>query len=71
MNNDTGQIHEINEATMKDFIKGMSMADRPKFGFTELGNMPVEGCEKCKGTGVARIMPNGRRIPCACTNPKK
>ncbi len=69
MNADTGQIHQILES-LEAFKKSVPKAEFPVHGFVELGNMPVEGCDRCKGTGVARIMPNGRRIPCDCTNPK-
>jgi hypothetical protein len=38
--------------------------------FARLGNLPATGCPKCKGAGVKRITAQGRRIPCACTNPR-
>lgn len=38
---------------------------------TQLGNAPVQGCTKCKGTGIKRITASGRHVPCACTNPSR
>lgn len=71
MNCDTGQIHQLaKDQTIEAFVKSIPIAEMPVHGFVELGNTPIEGCEKCKGTGVARILPGGRRIPCKCTNPK-
>lgn len=69
MNCDTGEIFKTPQG-LEDFIKSIPIVERPVFGFAELGNMPAQGCDKCKSTGVARILPGGRRIPCACTNPK-
>lgn len=71
MNCDTGQITQFeNEEMMKAFIDKIPLVERPVFGFTELGNMPVQGCARCKGTGIKQITPSGRRIPCDCTNPR-
>lgn len=69
MNCDTGQIHQLPEG-LKAFVDSIPKAEFPVHGFVELGNMPVKGCERCKGTGVERILPGGRRIPCDCTSPK-
>lgn len=70
MNADTGKILLFTKG-MKEFVDSIPIAEMPRHGFVELGNMPVKGCEKCKGTGVARILAGGRRIPCDCTNPKR
>jgi len=37
--------------------------------FVRLGNLPSGDCPRCKGTGIKKITPLGRRIPCPCTNP--
>lgn len=72
MNNDTGEILKFtHDSAMKAFIKNIPVKEMPVHGFTELGNMPVKGCAKCKGTGVERILAGGRRIPCDCTSPKQ
>lgn len=67
MDTRTGQIHLMNEGESLH-----ELADRtgvPYRNLKLLGNLPVEGCARCKGTGVKRITPSGRRIPCKCTNP--
>lgn len=68
MNNDTGQIHQLS-TTMKAFVESIPKAEFPVHGFTELGNTPIAECPNCKGTGVFRVLPSGKRIACKCTNP--
>lgn len=73
MNADTGQIFPIlpdNKSLFEAFKAAVPEAKMPIHGFVELGNMPVEGCPNCKGTGIFRITDHGKRIPCKCTNPQ-
>lgn len=71
MNCDTGHIHQFaNDATMKEFLANIPVHEQPVHGFVELGNAPVQGCDRCRGTGIKEITTSGRRIPCTCTNPK-
>lgn len=60
MDTRTGQIVELDANTPQP----------PPYRYVPLGNLPDAGCQRCKGTGIKRITANGRRIPCACTNPK-
>ena len=70
MNNDTGHIHQLAHGqAFEDFKAKIPILEMPVHGFTELGNAPVAECPNCKGTGVFRILPSGKRIPCKCTNP--
>lgn len=55
MNTQTREIHLLDENTPEPpphFVKVSDFAD------------PV--CRPCKGTGILRILPGGRHIPCEC-----
>lgn len=65
MDDRTGQIYSAQTERLLQQL----MKDVPPINRIPIGNLPVAGCEKCKGTGVKQITPSGRRIPCDCTNP--
>jgi ssDNA-binding Zn-finger/Zn-ribbon topoisomerase 1 len=65
MNTNTGEIHDaLPFETLKQMADrlGLKTAD-----LVALAKRPSATCEHCHGTGVARITPAGRRIPCDCT----
>lgn len=69
MDDRTGKIHMLNEGESLDDLAARTGV--PFRHLRPLGNLPVSGCQRCKGTGIKRITPKGRRIPCDCTNPVK
>lgn len=69
MDDRTGIIYQQNQnETLAELSTRFGV---PENHLIPLGNMPNDGCQKCKGTGIKKITASGRRIPCQCTNPIK